>query len=142
MPAPVDCLGDNIVVGIGRAVAGRAVADFKISGVGAGAIDQMMSVSLAGHETRAHARGQQLLAAIGHQYQFTADDVNEFVLLQVPVAQRGRTPRFDRGQIDAEVFQPERIAQPLLEAARYRRLEWRGIVGTLRRGYRRGIERG
>ena len=102
----------------------------------------MMAIGFTRREPRAHAGRQQLLAAVSHQHQLPAHYVDEFVLRDMPMTQRGCGPGFERGQIDAEVSQPERVAQPLLGASRDHRLELRRIVGAVARDDSCGIESG
>jgi hypothetical protein len=56
------------------------------------------------------------LAFIGHQHRRAFEDIDELVLTAVPVFQCRLRPRRQTGQVDAEVAQPEDIAQGLLVA--------------------------
>ncbi len=50
-----------------------------------GSIDKMMAVAFSGGKPGRGAGTQGLLAVIGHQDQLAFEDVDEFVLISVPV---------------------------------------------------------
>src|SRR5262249_17912459 len=64
------------------------------------------------------------LALVLPQDQFAFEHVDELVLLFVPMAQRRGRARFDARDIDAELGQGHRIADPLLFASRDHRGEF------------------
>src|SRR5262245_8806524 len=136
---PLRCRpGYDVVIGIVHGIFRATVAHLEIHGVVAGAIDEAMTVGLAGREARAHAGGEPLLAAVRHQDELAGHDVNELVLVRVPVAQRRRRARGQHGEVDPEVLQAEGVPQPLLAARCDPRLERLRVVGA---GPRRHVGR-
>src|SRR5262245_720387 len=76
--------GLKVILGIGHLVARRSVADLQKNDFLVGAIDQLMCRS-AGRKAETHPGREMLLAVVGHQHSLTLEDVDEFVLLAVPV---------------------------------------------------------
>ena len=108
---------------------GGAVADLEQQGVAAASVDDLMAVRPAGRESRRHAGGQQLLAAVRDEHDLALDDVDELVLPAVPVPLRGGEAGRQPHEIDAGSSAggcsglPSAMVQPL----------WKGCVGTPRR---------
>ena len=71
---------------------------------------------------------EQGLAGVGHQRRLALQDVDQLVLARMGVAQRGHGAGRQRGQVDAEIGQPEQIAERPLHAARHPRGERLGVV--------------
>src|SRR5262245_15766940 len=108
--------GDEIIIGIGCAVAGRAIADLEIDDVLVPVIDEMMPVPGSRLEPRAHAGLQLCLTFVRDQDRMTVDDVDELILLGMRMTERRHRPRFQGGEIHAEDGQPEEITQRALDA--------------------------
>ena len=123
-----------------RAVARDPGADFQQQRVGAGAVLQMMAVFLARLEAGAIARLQDFFAGVGHQHHFAFQHIDEFVLLEVPVALAGPGARRQPQQIDAELGQPGGIAQAAALAGPAGLIIGRRIEGAGARGQILGID--
>src|SRR5688572_20211229 len=122
----------QIVVGVVGRIAGRAVADLQIENLGGAAVDEVVRIAAAGAEPGAHARLEQRRAGVGDERGVTLKNVDEFVLLRMRVPQCGLRPRREAGEIDAEVGEPEELAERALLAALHAGDERLGIVGGLR----------
>ena len=72
---------------------------------------QMMPVPVAGLEAGAIARLQDFFAGIGDQHHFAGQHIDEFVLLEVPMALAGPRARRQPQQIDAELGEAGGVAQ-------------------------------
>src|SRR5690348_3311245 len=59
------------------------------------------------------------LAAVLHQHQLAFEHVDELVLVLVPVALRRRRARLQPRQVDAELVEPDRVAEPLALASEH-----------------------
>src|SRR5260370_26115494 len=70
-----------------------------------------MAVRLAGANARDHACGEHRLALVGHQRHFAFEDIDELVLALVPVALRRPGGGRQLEQVDAELREPEGVAQ-------------------------------
>src|SRR6202011_3812740 len=101
----------NVLVRVDDGISGIAVADLHIDNVASATVDQVVGVAGAGFETGAHPGTQRRLAGIGHEHGLALDNVNEFVLAHMSMAQRrhaaGRQPR----QVHPETGQSEHIAE-------------------------------
>src|SRR5262245_17661358 len=97
-------------------LAGGAGADLEINRVAFGAIDEAVRDAAAGLEARRVARPEHGLAVVLLQDQLALEHVDELVLVLMPVAQRRGRACFDAREIDAELGQPGRVADPLLFA--------------------------
>src|SRR5262249_9983417 len=70
------------------------------------------------------------LAAILAQHHFALEHVDELILGLVPMALRRPRAGLERGEVHAELVEPDRIAQPLAEAAEHRLPMRLGIVAA------------
>src|SRR4026207_1884480 len=95
-----------------------------------------MAVFNAGLPRRRIARLEHDLAAIFAQNDLALEDVNELILLLVPVTLRGGRAGLQRADIDAEMRKPGRACEPLARAPFHRLVERRRGGG---RGARRGV---
>ena len=98
----------------------------------------MVAVAGAGLEAGAHAGPQRGLARVGDQRGLAGEDVDELVLPGMGVAQGGIGAGRQRGQVDAEIGQPEQIAERPLHAPGHPRGEGFRVVGWFG-ARRRGI---
>src|SRR5688572_22888626 len=87
-------------------------ADFEHGGLLPRAVLQTVPVAVVGREPGAVAGPQHLLAGVGDEHDLAREDINELVLASVPVAlARPRAGR-QAQQIDPELRQPGRVAEP------------------------------
>jgi hypothetical protein len=81
----------------------------------------MMAVAGVFREGGAVAGAQDGFAAVLDQGQFAFQDVDEFVLVRVPVALAGPVSGRQAGQVDAEILDPaggaQALADPVLVAS-------------------------
>src|SRR2546427_884590 len=77
-----------------------------------------MSVGLARRKSGRHAAPELLSPSIGDERDLALEHVDELILLGVPVPHRGLSARVKARDVDAEVFQPSRIAEASLVSAR------------------------
>src|SRR3569832_1885433 len=116
-PLAVDEGGEQIVVGVGDFVARRAVADFQNQHVFAGFVQQLAGIASACPEAGAHAGRQAHAAFVGTQGGRSGEDVDQFVLPGMRMAQgRDRTGRQAR-EVAAEVGQADGVAKGALLAS-------------------------
>ena len=115
--ALVVALHAEIDIGIMHALVLGAGADLEIERVLVGAVDQAMADAAVGAPAGSVARLEHGLAGVLVQHELAFEHVDELVLALVPVAERGFGMRLDARDIDAELRQPHRIAEPLLLAA-------------------------
>src|SRR4051812_44079607 len=112
-----------------RALGRRARPDFKQQHLGFRAVHDAMAVRHAGFPARAVAGLQDRLATVGlDQRRLALKDVDELILLLVPMQDRCGRPWFKLREIHPELREPDRIAERGLVTARTRRLERRRIV--------------
>src|SRR6476619_2074756 len=119
LPLAVDEDGRDVVVGIDDLLARSPVADLEVGHLLVRLVHQPVRVAGAGLEPRAHARSKARAALVRVQRRVSTQDVDELVLLGVRVAQRRLAPGKERGQVDAEVGEPEQVAQRTLVALRH-----------------------
>src|SRR6266702_3627082 len=99
-----------------------------------------MYVGLACGKSRRHAGLDLLSPSIGDQCDLALEHVDEFILLGVPVPHRGLGARLKAREVDAEVFQPGRIAEAPLVPARDAALVRLRVAGGRLLGHLGGIE--
>src|SRR5579862_3873597 len=87
----------------------------------------MMAVGAVGLEARGIARLEHGLAAVLGQDDFALQHVDELVFLLVPMPQRRRRTRLERGEIDAELVETCGVAETLALATLYDAIERRRI---------------
>jgi len=133
----------DVVVGVDDRIPGIAVAYLKVGHIMPGAVDKVVGVTRTGFEPRAHAGAQRRLARIRHQNGLTLDDVDEFILAHMGVAQRRHAARRQARQVHSEIGQTEGIAERPPFAPRHPRGEGLGIAaaGAAAR-HRSGFDRG
>src|SRR5271168_4051168 len=131
-PPAVDRDDREVIVGIGDRVAVGAIANLEIDDVLIGFVDQVMGVAASPLEAGARAWLQRRAAGVGDQRRLALQDVDELVLLRMRMADRGRPARFEARDVDAEIGEPERVAERPLVAPRHPRGERLGIVGAER----------
>jgi len=93
----------DIIVGVDDGVPRVAVANFQIDDVPAAAIQQVVGIARAGPEAGAHAGPQLCFAGIGHENGLALDDVDEFVLSRMRVAQRRHAARRQSSKVHAKI---------------------------------------
>ena len=130
--------GDQIDVRIGRRLALRARADFQIDRVALRAVDEMMTVRRVGLEAGGVAGLEHGLAFVLDQHELAFEDVDELILLLVPVPQRRGRAGLERREIDAELVEADGVAEALASRARRRRGR---VAADSRCGYRWGVWR-
>src|SRR5207249_9740532 len=118
-----------------------AVPDLEVERRTVGAVHEVMAVGDARRETRGHPRAERLLARVGDQRDLPVEDVDELVLARVPVPLRRPGARAEAPQVDAEVREPDRVAERALGAVAARGVERRRIRGPGLLGHGRWIER-
>src|SRR5262245_24788375 len=133
-PLPLGAEGClKIVVWISDRVTGAPVADLKVGGVFARAIDEVMCRA-AGRKTKTHARAQQLFAGVGDEQELALENKDEFVLPAVAVEEcRGATGRQGR-EIDAKILEREQVAERPFAASGDARGKRRWIVARFGSG--------
>src|SRR5882762_9195969 len=101
----------QIVVRIVRAFTRRARSDFQQQHLAIGAVHDTVAVVDIRLEAGAVAGLQRDLTAVLDQHALAFEDVDELVLLLVPVAQRSRGTGLEFRQIHTELAQAHRIAE-------------------------------
>src|SRR4030088_1310329 len=123
-------LRPHVDVGIVGDLARRAAADLEIDGVAAAAVDQAMAVGDPGFPAGRVPRPQHGLAVVLDQHQLAFEHIDELILGLMPMALRGGGAGLETGQVDAELIEPDRIAQPLALAALDRAAKRLRIAGA------------
>src|SRR5205814_4873831 len=103
----------HVNAGIVNAVMFRARADFQIDRIARAAVDQAMTVCNTGLPPGRLAGPQRGLTVVLAQHDLTLDDVDELVFGFMPVALRRRRARLKPREIDPELVEPDRVAEPL-----------------------------
>src|SRR5262245_32160819 len=80
-------------------------------------VDEVMAVRHAGLESGAVARLEHGLAGVLDQHQLAFEDIDELVLLLVPMSQRRSGARLEARQVDAELGEAGDVAKRRLLAA-------------------------
>jgi hypothetical protein len=132
----------QVDIGVRHRVFRLPAADLQIARLRAAAVDQMVAVGRAGGEAGGFPCRQSLVAGVGHQSKLARQDIDELVLMAVPVALGGGRARRQTHEIHAEVGQADRIPQALLCAVGAGRLEGLGIARTSPDRHFGGIQRG
>jgi hypothetical protein len=117
----------HVYVAVMGGVVGGAGADFEHLRVGRGAVLQAMAVAVVGRKSGGVAGAEDFLAAIGHQHDLAREDIDELVAGGVPVALARPRARRQAQQVDAELGQPGRVAEPGAGARPARLVEGRRI---------------
>jgi hypothetical protein len=107
----------QVVVRVGTLISGAAVADLKINNVLRAAVDQVVGVAGPCPKTSAHARLQDGFPLVRNQGGPPLKDINELVLSGVGMAQGRDRSRREPREVDAEIAQPERLAERTLLAS-------------------------
>src|SRR3569833_945888 len=119
----------QVVVRVMNALVRRPRADLDIDGVVARTVDEATRVAVVRLEAGAVAGLEHDLAGDVDQHQLDLEDEDELVLIFMVVPQRRRRARRDARQVDAELGQPNGVAERLLVAFRVLGQELRGISG-------------
>src|SRR6187401_647529 len=101
-----------------------------------------MAIAGAFPKSRALARPQHRLAAVFDERDLPVENVDELVLVAVPVALARPAARRQGHEIHAEVAKAARVAQTLPRARRTRRLERRRIIRTFAYWYSGDVDLG
>ena len=126
-PRAVHQHGLEIVVWIAAFVTRRPVADFEVHDLLAGFVDQAVRVACARLEACALAGRELLPSLVGVQRGPALQDVDELILPRVRVAKGRYRVGCQAREVDAEVAQPEDLAQLALLPARHARRERLGV---------------
>src|SRR5262249_10028096 len=102
----------------------------------------MMAVGDAGLEARRIAGSQQSLATVLDQRQLAFEDVDEFVLLLMPMAQRRGGAGLEPGEVDTELGEPGDVAECRLLAALGDGAQGHGIAAAGAHGRRGDVDLG
>src|ERR1700683_2013718 len=89
-----------------------------------------MTDPAVGLETRGVSRLEHGLAVVFDQHDLPFQDEDQLVFLLVPMTQRRGSARLERGEIDAELIEPDRVAQTLALAADDHTVVRRRIAGA------------
>src|ERR1043165_8920211 len=73
----------------------------------------MVCVGLASRKGHVHARRERILAVLVDQYELALQHEDEFVLLLVPVTERGGGSRLKGKMVDAELGYAKDASEPL-----------------------------
>src|SRR6476659_3428367 len=119
-----------------------ACADFEVECWPITSIDQVMPIVLAGGEARRHPCSEHCLPGVRNERHLSLQDINELVLVCVPMALRGPAPWSEGYEIDSELGELERITQRLLLAAGQLVAERAGIDAAQSGRHDRRIEPG
>src|SRR5262249_32070793 len=109
-------------------------ADLDENRVAVRAVHQAMTIRDAGLPCGGVAGAEHGLAVVLAQHHLTFEHINELVFSLMPMALRGRRPRLERANVDAELGQSGEACKPLARAAFDRLVERRRIAG-------RGVDR-
>src|SRR5262245_21476475 len=101
-----------------------------------------MPVGLAGWKACRHARSEELVPGISDECNLPFQDVDELILMRVPVALRGPAAGGKGHEIDPELGDAESIVQRTFLAAPERLAELRGIDAAASRRHPHRIEPG
>src|SRR5690606_26122271 len=105
--------GDHVDVGIVAGVlGGTARTDFQQHGLAITAVLDLVAVGDARLEAGAVAGAQQGFALVLDQHHLAVQHPDELVFRAMPVALAGPGPGGQAQQIDAELIQADRVAQP------------------------------
>jgi hypothetical protein len=96
------CDGAEVDVGVLGHAARVVRPDFEDHGLAVGTILQVMPVRLTRLEAGTVARVQHFLSSIGHQHHFAFDDVDELVVVAVPVPLTGPRTGRKSAQVHSE----------------------------------------
>jgi hypothetical protein len=111
-PLAVDRHHGEIVVGVVYRIARGPVADFKIDDVLLRFVDEAMAVATSRLEAGAHSGVKSRPAGVRDQGRAPFEDIDELVLLRVRVAQSRAAAGRKTRDVDAEICQPEQVAEP------------------------------
>src|SRR5215217_1691707 len=111
-----------------RALRRRARPDFKQQHVSVRAVHDAVAVRHVRLPARAVARFQYRPALVLNQHALALQDVDELILLLVPVTNRRRGTRLELRQVHAELREAHSIAERGLVASRTRGLERGRII--------------
>src|SRR5262249_32760662 len=110
----------HVDVRIERTLVARARADLQEHGVAPAAIDPAIAVGGVRLPAGGVARLEQRLAVVLAQGELAFEHVDELVFGLMPVTLRRPRARLQGGEVDAELVEPDCIAQPLAPAAAHR----------------------
>jgi hypothetical protein len=120
----------HVDIGIVGAFGGGTAADLDVDRILRAAIDEAMAVAHAGLPPGGVARPQHGLAAVLAQHHLAGEHVYQLVLVGMPVTLRGSCPRLQGREIDAELVEPDGIAEPLARAPQHRLAKRLGVTGV------------
>jgi hypothetical protein len=89
----------------------------------------VVTIASARRECDAGARPDRLASRIGHEDEFTLDDVNEFILFHVGAPRRRLAAWLDTYEVDAVVFEPAVIAETPVPSFALAVTKWCRIPG-------------
>src|SRR5690606_36534619 len=109
-------------------VLGRCTrADLQEHRIALRAVLQVMAVGHAGLETNAVPRAKDFLAGVRHEHDLAFEDVDEFVLMRVPMPLTGPGPRSQTHQVHPELRKARRVPEAITQARCAGLIVWRRI---------------
>ena len=120
-------LRPQINIGVGGAFDLRTRPNFEIGCWLRAEIDQVVAIGIARGKAGRHTGRQSVLPIIEYQCDLSRKNVDALILARVPVSMRGLGARFQDGQIDTKLRQPQRLREGALDPAVKPFVEWRRI---------------
>ena len=97
----------QVVFRIAAIVALRSIADFEQDDCSIGSIDELMRDAIR-RKSGAHAGAKLDLFVFCNERRFAIEDIDELILLAVPMQQSRLAIGRERREVDAEIFQAEK----------------------------------
>src|ERR1700733_792099 len=132
----------HVDIGASGEIVRVARAHFQVDGHRGGFVNQVMAVAGAFRKRRAIACAQHRLATVFDERQLALKQIDELVLVAVPVALAGPAARRQRHQIGTEIAKPARLAQAPPGPCSTRCIKWWRITRTLTYQYRSDVDFG
>jgi hypothetical protein len=120
----------QVVVRVAAFIGRRSVANFKVSNLFIGFVDQPVAIACTRPKTRAHSWRELGSPFIRVKCRSTFENIDELVLPGVRVTQRRSGIRRQAREVYAEVCQPKEIAERALFSAGHARRERLGVDGS------------
>lgn len=100
----------EVIARIAAFITSGAVADFQINDITVGSVRQLVGDALRG-ESSAHAGRKIYFFRICYERGFTLENVDELILLAVPMQERGFTAGCKPCQVYPEILETKEVAQ-------------------------------
>src|SRR5580692_448203 len=101
----------HVDVGVLPMVLVRARADDEEHRIGRSAVLETVAVANPSLEPGGVPRSHRLLTLVGDEHDFSLDDVDELILVRMPVALARPDARRETNKIDAKLREPRRVAK-------------------------------